>query len=145
MLKSYAYNNTSIWLTKLCHHFPVLTIFFSLAINIGPQALPFSGITKRLHFWLVGANVKSWEQVLASPLISTGTTVLLEVKISLMTSWFSALESVHVEYTRSPPGRKALIADLFIVGKWEGEWGTRKAGDLSQADHIPALLCLKLQ
>lgn len=60
--------------------------FFSLAINIGPQALPFSGITKRLHFWSVGANVKSWEQVLAIPLISTGTTVLLEVKISLTTS-----------------------------------------------------------
>lgn len=87
-------------------------LFFSLATNIGPQALPFSGITKRLHFWPVGAKVKSWEQVLAMALISTGTMVLLEVRSSLITSWFSALDSVHVEYTSSPPGRKAFIADL---------------------------------
>lgn len=91
--------------------------FFSLATYIGPHALPFSGITKSPHSWPVGANAKSWEQVLAISSMFTGMILLQEFKISLITSWFSALESVHVEYTSNPPGRNALIADLHVIRK----------------------------
>lgn len=54
------------------HQFHVIHDFFNLATYIGPQALPFSGITKSPQSWPVGANVKSWEQVLAISLMSTG-------------------------------------------------------------------------
>lgn len=95
--------------------FQVVCDFFNLATYIGPQAFPLSGITKSPHSWPVGANVKSWEQALAISLMSTGMMLLQEFKTSLITSWFSALESVHVEYTSSPPGRNALIADYIQI------------------------------
>lgn len=50
--------------------------FFNLAIYIGPQAFPLSGITRSPHSWPVGANVKSREQVLAISLMSTGMMLL---------------------------------------------------------------------
>lgn len=109
------YNNILTCFKNSCHHLAILHVFFSLATYIGPQALPSSGITNNPHSWSVGANVKSCKQVLAIPLRSIGIMLLWEFRISLITSWFSALESVHVEYTSNPPGRKALIADLHII------------------------------
>lgn len=75
------YNNTLICYrcngSQNAHHqFQVVHDFFNLATYIGPQALPLSGITNSPHSWPVGANVKSWEQVLAISLMSTGMMLL---------------------------------------------------------------------